>query len=187
LTQAAAIGLDLAALHGTGSSNQPTGIINVSGIGLVSGGTNGLAPTWANMVALETEVAQDNADIGSVGYLTNAKVRGKMKTVEKASGTAQFLWNDGADGFGMVNGYRAGVSNQVASNLTKGTASSICSAAFFGNWADLLIGEWGAIEIIQDPYSKKKQGLVEVTSFVMADIAVRHAQSFAVNKDILTT
>ncbi len=49
-----------------------------------------------------------------------------------------------------------------------------------------MIGEWGAREIILDPKKKKKQGLIEVTSFVMADIAVRHAQSFAVTQDLRT-
>ena len=187
LTKAAAIGLDLAALHGTGASNQPTGVIATSGIGDVAGGTNGLAPTWANIVALETAVAIDNADIGSLGYLTNAKVRGQLRVTEKASSTGQFVWEDGNEpGFGMLAGYRAGVSNQVSSTLTKGTASGICSAIFFGNWDDLLIGEWGALEILVDPYALKKQGMVEVTSFVMADIAVRHAQSFAVMQDALT-
>lgn len=188
LTQAGGLGIDLAALHGTGASNQPEGIINVSGIGDVAGGANGLAPTWAHIVELETDVSVANADVGTMGYLTNAKVRGKLKTTEKASGTAQFVWGDEnvEPGISLVNGYRAGVSNQVASDLDKGTSTGVCSAIFFGNWDDLLIGEWGAIELIVDPYRLKKQGLIEVTSFVMADIAVRHAQSFSVMKDALT-
>ncbi len=187
LTLAGALGIDLAAINGSGTSNQPEGILNVTGIGSVAGGTNGLAPTWAHMVDLETQVAIDNADVGALGYLTNAKVRGKLKTTEKASSTGQFVWNDGAEaGFGSMNGYRAGVTNQVPSNLTKGTSSGVCSAIIFGNWNDLIIGEWGAMEIIVDPYRLKKQGLIEVTSFVMADIAVRHPESFAAMVDALT-
>ncbi len=189
LAAAAALGIDLAAINGSGASNQPEGILNVTGIGSVVGGANGAAPDWADIVNLESEVAVDNADIGTLGYLTNSKVRGKLKQTEKAANTAQFVWGEGAlqNGFGEMNGYRAGVSNQVPSNLTKGTASGICSAIIFGNWNDLMIGEWGALEIITDPYTKKKQGLVEVTSFVMADIAVRHPESFAAMVDALTT
>lgn len=187
LTLAAAIGIDNAAINGTGASNQPTGIRNTTGIGSVVGGTNGLAPTFAHMVDLETEVSTDNADLGALGYLTNAKVRGKLKTTEKASSTGQFVWGDGNEpGFGMVNGYRAGVSNQVPSDLTKGTSSGVCSSIIYGNWNDLLIGEWGAMEILVDPYRLKKQGMIEVTSFCMADIAVRHAESFSVMDDALT-
>jgi len=67
LTNVIALAIDLAALHGTGASNQPTGIAATSGIGSVAGGTNGLAPAWAHIVGLETEVAIDNADIGRLG------------------------------------------------------------------------------------------------------------------------
>ncbi len=186
LTMANALGLDLAAIAGTGT-NQPTGILNTTGIGSVIGGTNGLAPDWGHIVDLETEVAIDNADVGNLAYLTNAKVRGKLRQTEKASTTAQFIWEKGLEaGFGEMNGYRAGVSNQVASNLDKGTSTGVCSAIIYGNWEDLLIGEWGVIELIVDPYAKKKQGLVEITSTMLVDIAVRNPQSFAAMKDALT-
>jgi len=58
----------------------------------------------------------------------------------------------GEAGFGELNGYSAAVSNQVPSNLTKGVNND-CSAILFGNWNDLLIGEWGVIELITDPYA----------------------------------
>lgn len=181
-----ALGLDLAAIAGSGSANQPRGILNTSGIGSVVGGTDGLAAAWGHIVDLETEVAVDNADIGTLGYLTNSKVRGKLKQTEKAANTAQFIWEKGAAGFGEMNGYRAAATNQVPSNLDKGGSTGVCSAAIFGNWNDLMIGEWGILEIIADPYTLKKQGLIELTSFMMADVAVRRAESFAAMKDILT-
>lgn len=184
-----ALGVDLAALHGTGASNQPTGIAATSGINSIALGTNGLAPTWAHMVDMETQVAVDNADIGNLGYLTNAKVRGKLKTTEKASSTGQFVWGDGpvGDGFGSVNGYRAGVSNQVRSDLTKGTSSGVCSAIFFGNWADLIVGQWSGIDLLVDPYTGGTAGTVRVIGMQDVDIAVRQPVSFAYIADALTT
>nr|WP_239057916.1 phage major capsid protein [Pseudodesulfovibrio sp. JC047] len=183
-----ALGMDLAAIAGSGTGFEPRGILNTTGIGLVVGGDNGAAPEWTDIVGLETAVAAGNADIGNLGYLTNAKVRGKLKTTEKASNTGQFIWQDGKElGAGMLNGYRSMASNQVPGNLTKGTANAICSAIIFGNWADLMIGEWGVIEIIADPFSKKKQALVEVTSFNLCDIGLRHEESFSAMKDALTS
>ena len=133
LAIALALAMDAAAINGAGTAGQPTGILATSGIGSVSSGTAGGALTWANVVALETEVSQDNADIGSLGYLTNAKVRGAAKGIEKASGTAQFIWADSAaadlPGAGMVNGYRAVVSNQVPSTLTESTTSNLSALA----------------------------------------------------------
>jgi len=183
-----ALGLDLAAINGSGSANQPRGILNQTGIGSVAGGTNGLAPGWAHIVGLESAVAIANADLGELGYLTNTSVRGKLKQVQKAT-YLDFIWKDapGGNGIGEMNGYKAGASNQVPSDLTKGTSVGVCSAILFGNWTELLIGEWGVLELITDPYAQKKKGNIEVTSFIMADINVRHAVSFAAMVDALTT
>lgn len=178
-----ALAIDLAALHGTGSSNQPTGIAATSGIGSVAGGTNGLAPALAHIIELESDVAVANADVGAMGYLTNAKVRGKLKqTFSNATYGDMPLWEKD----GTMNGYRAGVSNQVASNLTKGTSSGVCSAIFFGNWADLIIGQWGTLDIMVDPYTGSTSGTVRVVALQDIDIAVRHAESFSAMLDALT-
>lgn len=188
-----AVAIDAAAIHGTGASNQPTGLAATAGIGAVAGGTNGAAPTWDNIVALESQVATANAAMGSLGYLTNARVRGKLKTTQKFSGTnGQEIWmppmaGDDASMFGSLNGYRAGVSNNVRSDLTKGTSSGVCSAIFYGNWADLLIGEWGTAEILPDQYTQASNRIVRFHVYQSVDVAVRRAQSFAAMLDALTT
>ena len=172
------LAIDLAAIHGTGSSNQPTGILATTGIGSVVGGTNGIAPTYAHIVGLETQVAQDNADIGNLAYLTNAKVRGKLLQTEKAADTAQFVWQDN----NSMRGYNAAVSNQVSSTLTKGN-QSLSSAIIFGNWSDLMIGMWGGLDIAIDTSTGSSSGTVRVVALQDVDIAVRHAQSFAAMLD----
>jgi HK97 family phage major capsid protein/HK97 family phage prohead protease len=188
LASVLAIAIDLAAINGSGSSNQPTGILNTSGIGDVAGGTNGLAPTWAHIVELWSDVAVANADFGSTGYLTNAKVAGKLMTTDKASGAAQFVCPSfpGADGMTNFGGARAGISNQVPSNLTKGSSSGVCSAIVFGNFADLIIGEWGTLDLMVDPYTGSTSGTVRVVALQDVDIAVRHAVSFSAMLDALT-
>ena len=178
LASTLAIAIDLAAIHGSGSSNQPTGILATTGIGSVVGGTNGIAPTYAHIVGLETQVAQDNADVGSLAYLTNSKVRGKLLQTEKASDTAQFVWQDN----NSMRGYNAAVSNQVSSTLTKGN-QSLSSAIIFGNWNDLIIGMWGGLDIAVDSSTGSSSGTVRVVALQDVDIAVRHAQSFAAMLD----
>lgn len=177
LARTLALELDRVCIEGSGSGNEPRGILNTTGIGDVAGGTNGLAPAWSHIVNLESEVAADNADIGSLAYITNAKVRGKLKQTEKASGTAQFVW-DGTE----LNGYPALVSNQVPSDLTKGTGTNL-SAILFGNFADLLLGMWGGLDLTVDPYTFSTSGTVRVVVLQDVDLAVRHAESFAAMKD----
>ena len=180
-----ALGIDYAGLHGDSGSdaNQPDGVAVTSGIGSVVGGTNGAAPDWADIVDLETEVGQDNADIGALAYITNAKVRGKLKKTMRTATYGDIpVWDANANG---INGYSAYVTNQVRSNLTKGN-SSVASAIFFGNWADLVIGMWGEMDMLVDPYSLSTSGAVRIVAFQDVDFGLRHAQSFAAMLDALT-
>ena len=124
-----------------------------------------------------------NADVGSLSYLTNPKVRGKLKATFTNT-TYGEIPIYGADN--SLNGYSVAVTNQVPSNLTKGSASSVCSAIIFGNFADLMIGMWGSISLMVDPYSSSTSGTVRVVALQDIDIAVRNAVSFAAMKDALT-
>jgi HK97 family phage major capsid protein len=181
LIDSMAVQLDFSALHGTGASNQPTGLAATAGIGAEAGGTNGAAPTWDNLVNLETLVANNNAAQGSVGYLTNTRVRGRLKTVSKVSGQNGFVWEDG------MNGYQAEVTNAVPSNLVKGSSGAVCSAIIFGNFSDLIMGMWGGLELMVNPYTNAAQGGVIVHAFQDVDLAVRNAESFAAMLDALRT
>lgn len=190
LAAAVQLGIDNAALHADGSSNAPTGLASTSGIGMVYAGgaatngvnANGAALIWADVVKLETEVAIDNADIGRLGYMTNAKVRGAMKSSPKVASTdSRMLW----DVDGLINGYTPYVTNQVRGDITKGGSSDL-SAMFFGNWADLVIAFWGVIDITTD-IPDNRTGDVRVAAIVETDIAVRRAQSFAACLDIDTS
>lgn len=181
--------LQTAAINGSGSSNQPTGLLNISGIGSVAGGTNGLAPTYDHMVDLESAVANANADVGNLAYLTNTKVRGKLrKTQEFASTNGKAVWTSmpGQRGVGDVLGYEAMVTNSVPSTLDKGTSTGVCSAIIFGNWADFVIGMWGGLDILLDPYTGATAGTRRVVAMQDVDFNARHAASFAAMKDALT-
>lgn len=182
---AIAVALDLAGLNGTGSGGQPTGILGTAGIGSVAGGTNGLAPDNTHITKLEEEVSIDNADLGSLSYITNPKVRRALKNTAIETGDALRVW-DRMDNARPLNGYPAYITNNMPSNLTKGSASGVCSAILFGNFNDLLIGMWGGMDVQSNPYTKLKEGQIEVVAAVYADVAVRRAESFAAMLDALT-
>lgn len=176
------LAIQQAAISGTGASNQPTGLLTAITPGVI-GGTNGLAPTYQNIIDLESAVAIANADVGSMGYLTNAKMRGRLKSTQKFSGTnGAPIWDGGNT---PVNGYQAGVTNGVPSNLTKGTSSGVCSAIIFGNFADLIIGMWGTLDLMVDPYTGSTAGTVRVVALQDVDIAIRNVESFATMVDAL--
>lgn len=177
------LAIQQAAINGAGGS-APTGLLTAVTPGIV-GGTNGLAPTWQNIIDLETAIASANADVGSMAYLTNAKVRGKLKSTQKfATTNGAPIWDFGAN---PINGYNAGVTNGVPSNLTKGTSSGVCSAILFGNFSDLIIGMWGTLDLLVDPYTGSNAGTVRVVTLQDVDVAIRNIESFATMVDALTT
>jgi HK97 family phage major capsid protein/HK97 family phage prohead protease len=183
LAQIIALALDSAGINGTGASNQPRGIRTTAGIGSVAGGTNGLAPALSHIVDLETAVANSNAARGNLAYLTNTKVRGKLKLTQKfASTNGDPIWERGNE----MNGYMAAVSNQVPSNLVKGSSGAVCSSIIFGNFADLIVGMWGGLDVLVNPYINSGTGTVRIEVFQSVDVAVRQPASFAVMDDALT-
>ena len=185
-----ALGIDLAAISGSGASNQPRGILNTSGIGSVVGGTNGAAITLDQLIDLETAVTNANGPDTNLAYLTNAKAVGALKKLKSTTG--QYLWTGSSVGAqsgtpGEVNGYPVARSNQVSSTGTKGTSSGVCSTVIFGAWNELIIGEFGVLEVLANPYGTGfNSGSIDIRALQSVDIAVRHAASFSAITDALT-
>ena len=182
LAQVLGLAIQRAAIAGSGVDSEPTGIITRVAAQII-GGANGGAPNWDHVVDLETAVSVANADVGTLAYLTNAKVRGKLKkTFVDGPGTGERVWQKGGE---PLNGYRAAVTNSVPSNLTKGTGTNL-SALVFGNFADLIIGLWGGLDLMADPFTFSTTGAVRITALQDVDVAVRNVESFATMEDAET-
>lgn len=171
LAAAHAAAWDLAVMHGAGSGNEPTGIYAASDVNSIAMGG---VPTFGKLIDMVTEVLKDNALAGSLAFATTPGMAGKLaQTVVAASTDTRMIWGGALDN-GNLAGYKAVASNQVKATLGGGSEHGL----IFGNWSEVMIGTWGALELVVDPYALKKQGMIEVTSFQLADIALRHGQSF---------
>jgi len=181
LQRAIALAVDAAVINGSGSG-QPTGILTLLLAGnTVAGGTNGGAPTWDNIAELEGKVATQNALLGSLGYLTTPGVKTKLKTTKIDAGSGQFVW--GVNSM-ELNGYSAGVSTQVPSTLTKGTGTNL-HAIIFGNFNDYLLGQWGGLDLVVDPYTKATEGMRRVIVNSFWDGDARNDESFSAMIDAI--
>jgi HK97 family phage major capsid protein len=178
LAQIAAIGIDLAVLHGLGSSNQPTGIFVLSGTSSVLFATDGAAPTWAKIVEFETTMNVNNALQGNCAYISSPGIKGYLKTnLKNTVAGANYLLDAG----GMLNDYPAYFTNQVRTNFTAGTSTTICHGVVFGNWSEGILASWGdALDVTVDPYKYLDQGMIRVVESAMVDVGFRHPKSFVV-------
>ena len=157
LAQQIAIEIENQAINGTGTNSKPLGILNVTGINTESG-----VAAFSDFVNAEAALSTDNALNGSLGYLMNSALRGTMKVTEKASNTAQFVYESD----NTINGYPAYVSNSMPD-----------STAVFANFSDILIGLWSGLDIMVDPYTGSAAGTVRVVAMQDYDVAVRHPES----------
>jgi len=175
---AIADGIDEAIAYGSGTNSQPLGIKNVPGIGGVtfSGGTSKAFPLalgggthdcgdWADYVDLETALTALDLDIGSMTYVGNMALRGALKqTLRATAAGSDYVMRDD----GTVNGYPFRMSNEIQQN-----------DVFFGIASEILVGFWGGLDVIVDPYTQSSNGQIILTAHQDVDVAVRRAGSFA--------
>jgi len=189
LAQTIALLIDYAALRGTGG-NQPTGVSQVSGINTIAIGANGGDFTFDHYADMEYELEADNALRGSLAFITHPKIVSKLKKQK----VAQFSGDTGGDYVVVpmadnkieeITGYKWLTTTQLPTNLTKGTSTD-CTEVYFGNWQELIIGQWGGLEIkaSEDAAFANNQLWIRVIQEV--DIAVRHPESFCLCSDART-
>ena len=155
-----ALELDRTAIYGTGTSNQPLGLKDTSGIGSQSLTNFG---TFSEYISMETDVAVANAEGNAMKYIINANARGALKSTEKSStSTANFVFENN-----QINGYDAIVTNQLLNN-----------DAIFGDFSQFIVGMWSGLDLTVDPFAGATAGTVRIIALQDIDYAVRQAGAF---------
>lgn len=159
-----AVDKDAKGINGSGASGQPTGLLNTSGTGSVTG----TSIAYAGIIEFQTDVFGGNTLMAGSAYLTTGTVAGLLKQRVKFSSTASPLW-DGRLEMGNVDGYTGMASNQVPAGTL-----------IFGDFSQILIGEWGVLEVDVNPYANFQAGIIGVRAISSMDVAVRYPSAFSI-------
>jgi len=178
-----ALGIDSAILNGDGVK-KPTGILQNANVQSIVMGTNGAALDWAKILDIIAGVDDDNALLGNLGFMTTKDVVKKLRNTVKVTATDSTMIMETINalaGFNLVS------TKQVPNTGTKGTGTDL-SSLVFGNWSDLVVGYWSAVDILVNPYhtSVYDKGGVMVNAFLDVDTVLRRDESFVKVTDILT-
>jgi len=173
LENAVARAVDSAGIQG--NSGEIDGILGTSGVSDI---TFGGAVTRAKLINLITKVAVENADVENMGFLMNPIIKGELQNLETDSGSGLFVMDKANELFG----YKVGISTLVPTNI-----SSTKTAVIFGNFRDLVIANWGGLDIIVNPYSLDTTSQVRITINSFWDIKLKQPKSFAFGNDITWT
>lgn len=162
-------GVDNAVINGAGGA-QPLGIKNTTGI---TSGQDAASATYQKILAFAAAAAGSNAVRSNPGFIANSAGALKLMQVQRFSGTDTPLWA-GNMLDGQLVGFRAMSSEQVGSgNL------------IFGSWGEVIIGEWGVLELSTDGGgSRFNQLQVGIRAIWMIDVLVRYPQAFIVSTNL---
>lgn len=164
LAEVVALAVDVAILRGSGNSGQPTGIVNTVGIGSVSGSS--LAA--AGVLEFQSDVAANNALMPGCGYVTTAAVAALLAARPELPSTGtERLWKGNLLDGTLFN-FPAMSSQQMSS-----------ATMLFGHWPSVILGEWGVLELMTNPYSDFTRGLTGLRAWYTCDVAVRHPGAFS--------
>ena len=159
-----ALAIDVGAIRGSGASGEPQGIVGTAGVGSVSG--TSLAA--AGVLEFQSDVAGGNLLVDSCGYVTTPAVAALLMARPElpSTGTTR-LWQGN-----MLNGtlfnMRAMSSNQMSA-----------ATMLFGDWSQVVIGEWGVLEVEVNPYANFQAGIIGVRAMVSIDVGLRYGGAFS--------
>ena len=186
--KAFAVAIEAAAINGPGSA-APTGLLGTSGIGSVAIGTNGGAPTLAKILELIQVVESANAGMNGK-FLVNPKVVAKLKQTLIDSGSGAMIMPYMNYFMGQpeqIAGKETYSTSNVPSNLAKGSSGTVCSAIIYGDFENLVVGQYGGIDLVIDPASQAIGGKTRIVMSQYVGVAVKQPAAFAAILDATTT
>lgn len=163
-----ALAVDVGGIRGSGASGEPLGVVNTPGIGSVVG----TSLDYAKVLEFQTDVATANVQPSAGGYVTTPGVAAKCMARTKWANTASPLW-EGNLWDGSMAGFGAMSTNQMAAD-----------SMLFGDWSQLVIAEWGVLQIEVNPYANFQAGIIGVRAMVSVDVGLRHAAAFSLATSI---
>ena len=164
LAASMALAIDVAIIHGTATSGQPLGVENVTGIGTQSFST-AAAPTRAEIIGMLTDLATANAFRGNLAFLAPSAVLGNLLNEATDAGSGQFVLDK------LIGGNMLGLPVIMSNQIQAGEV-------YFGNWSEVVLGQWGGLDFLVDPFVGATAGNIRLLVFQSVDVAVRHAESF---------
>lgn len=193
LTRRMELGLDWGGLFGKGGEFQPLGVMNTNGILTIDAGTlnnTDLASAGGKITAdfpvyVRSQVLAKNVDDLALGWAFNSMLEGYLMNLKTTTGA--YIYRDEMN-TGKLLGFNYKVSNQIPTETGNKTSM------FFGNWADLLIGEQLGLETYTTldgswtdedgvQHNAFEENLSATRALMYVDTAVRHAESFAYIKN----
>ena len=153
--------VDKVALEG-GGTNEPTGILGTTGVTEVTA----FEATWDKIQELIGTL--EDADATGTAFTCRPSIMRTLRTTNRVENEPEH---------GFIAESRESLDGFPVARTTHMKDDTL----LFGNFADVLIGMWGGVEVLANPYAEDaySKGNVQYRIIQTLDVAIRHPESFA--------
>lgn len=137
-----------------GTTTMPAGMLN----GVTA---DSAAITYEDIVDMEATLEEANVR-GDIKFVVSPSAKAALKTTKLDEGSGRFAMTGNE-----VNGYPVLCTSAVAGK-----------GVIYGNFNDLVIGQWGGIDLTVDPYTQAAKGKVRLVINAYFDAKPRRAEAF---------
>lgn len=172
--------LETASVSVATAASAPIGItVGTAAGNVLALGTNGVVPTYANLITLMGYVAAANANVGTkVAFLTTPGMNAKLQGIQKFATYGEAIVSGG-----QVNGVPIYNSGYVPSNTVKGSSGAICHTLIYGNFDEFMVMQWGGFDLTMDPFTQALSGNMRVVANSFFDMGLKHDTAFGLFTD----
>ena len=174
--------LETAGYAGTGADNQPTGIINTTGVGSVNF-TAG-SPTLGKLVDMWSAVESANAGSEAAAWIATPAVKAILRTTMD---TVAVTGESGDVNVGVGKYLLEQLRGEAYCEGYRFLDSTLAPAKklIFGDFSQLVLALWSGTDVKVDPYTLSTSGALRIVALQDCDFLVRHAAAFCVGNTVL--
>ena len=179
-----ALKVDDYALTGSGAGDVPEGLLNITGVNDEGvAGTDGSAFDRAQAISMQRRLKDSKARRQGWKYLLTPGIEESLQSTLLDSGSGRFVIDESRPG--MLAGLPYEYSHNLPEDTVKGSSGSTLHTAVLGNWASMLIAQWGGIVLKSDPFTGVKEGLNTLVATTYMDVNVEHPEEFEILTEII--
>lgn len=143
----------------TGTETQPNGIFSVDTTAVTS------VTAFKDICDLEAKVDDSNAGANRC-YLVSNKAKAGLRNMAKSAKSTELVMQNGE-----IDGTKVYATSSIADKYIA-----------YGDFSNLVIGQWGGIDLVVDQYTVAKEGCVRLVINCYFDAVVTHPEAIALAK-----
>lgn len=139
---------------GAGSDVEPKGLFN----GVIADTTD---VTYADVLNIEEELETGNFNTDNAKWIVSPSAKALLRNTKLDGGSGRFVYED----------------KEVLGNPALTTNSAVKKGVIYGDFSELIIANWGAVDVLVDPYTLSAKNQIRLVVHFYVNYALRRSDA----------